>query len=386
MKLLKLLFSMVTLFVGASIMGAPVADYLHISERTATLGIAGLSIAASPLMSNRAGVLMAASLTITDVVTEYGDYFQNRGQTESNILQIMKEKRQLDAMSEKRIIDGDILELSKAEIAGIIQSFKTNWSPGNAATFTANPIRARNIKIDLELYPDQIKSKWLGFLANIAEGDRKNWPFVRWYWEKLVAPQWGKDMSLCDWAGNYTDPTDDTATGPTKGSYDGLRHQIIADKALGGSAKMNNLALSTHMSTASTAFDTVESAALAIPQFWADENIVFIMSQRSELNYFRDRRNTHGQDTNYTGGSKGQSVDGRPNWKIVGLGGMDQESDHDWLVITPASNLINVKRGAGHNFHMESARRCVSVMADWHEGFGFGIKEMVYYDAQYFSS
>ena len=84
--------------------------------------------------------------------------------------------------------------------------------------------------------------------------------------------------------------------------------------------------------------------------------------------------------------SRSMTVDGRPNWRIVPLTGMDQESDHDWLVVTPASNLINVRRGSGYNLKMESARRCVSVMADWHEGFGFGIKEMVYYHSQYMSS
>jgi len=330
---------------------------------------------------------MAATLTITDVVSEFGDYYKNGGQNESNILQQMKEKRQLDAVSQKRIIDGDILELSQAEISGIIQAFKTNWSPGNAATFTANPIRTRNIKIDLEMYPDDIKSSWLGFLANIAEGDRANWPFVKWYWEKLVGPQWGKDLSLVDWAGNYVAPTNNTTPGATKGSYDGLRHQIIADAALGGSAKMIDMALSGNLATAASAFDVVEDAAASIPQYWLDEEIVFIMSAKSELNYFRDRRNTHGQNYGQDNmKSRAMTVDGRPNWKIVPLTGMDQESDHDWLVVTPASNLINVRRGAGYNLKMESARRCVSVMADWHEGFGFGIKEMVYYHSQYMSS
>jgi hypothetical protein len=386
MKPLKLLFSLVALFVGSSIMGAPLADAFDISHRAGTGIMAGLSLAASPFLSGQGG-LNAATLTITDVVTEFGDYYKNGGQNESNILQQMKEKRQLDAVSQKRIIDGDILELSQAEISGIIQSFKTNWSPGNAATFTANPIRTRNIKIDLELYPDNIKSAWLGFLANIAEGDRANWPFVRWYWEKLVGPQWGKDLSLVDWAGNYVAPTNDTTTGPTKGSYDGLRHQIIADAALGGSAKMVDMALSGNLATAASAFDVVEDAAASIPQHWLDEDILFIMSAKSELNYFRDRRNTHGQNYGQDNmKSRSMTVDGRPNWRIVPLTGMDQESDHDWLVVTPASNLLNVRRGAGYNLKMESARRCVSVMADWHEGFGFGIKEMVYYHSQYMSS
>lgn len=385
MKLLKLLFSMVTLFAGASIIGAPVAEFLDISHGAATAGLAGLSLAVSPLMSAHSG-LFAATLTITDIITEYGDYFQNRGQTEDNIKQLIKEKRQLSDYAQLRVIDGDIYELSKAEVSGIIQTFKKNWSPGNAATFTPNPIRTRNVKIDLELYPDEVKSAWLGFFASLKEGDRKNWTFVKWYWEVLVAPQLGKDMSLVDWAGNHVDATNDTTPGTTKGSYDGLRHQIIADKALGGSAKMNNLALSTHMSTASTAFDTIESAARAIPQEWLQEDVLFITSARAELDYFRDKRNTHGADTNYNGAAKGMSVDGRPNWKIVPLLGMDQESDHDWLVITPAKNLFEVRRGTQMNLHMESARRCVSVMGDFYTAFGFGLKEMVYYDAQYFSS
>lgn len=385
MKPLKLFTSLFALLLGSTIIGAPVAEFLHISHGLASAGVGTFSVTMSLLGVMPTGVLSASTLTITDVLSSYGSYFQNRGQAESSILQQMKEKRQLDAIAQKRVIDGDILELSQAEITGVIQTFKKTFSPKETATFTANPIRTRNIKIDLELYPDDIKSSWLGFLSNIAEGDRMNWPFVRWYFEKLVGPQWGKDLSACDWAGRYIAATNDSVGGPSNGSYDGLKHQVIADQA--GSAKMNDLNLSQNLATATDVFNGIEAAASGIPQHWINEEVVFLMSAKTELNYFRDRRNEHGSDYGQNNTqSTGMTVDGRPNWKIVPLLGMDQNDDHDWLVVTPASNILNVTRGTGYNFHMESAKRAVAVMADWHEAMGFGIKELVYFHANALSS
>ena len=62
---------------------------------------------------------------------------------------------------------------------------------------------------------------------------------------------------------------------------------------------------------------------------------------------------------------------------VVGLPSMINTND---IWITPKSNILHITK-KGENaakVNLEESKRCVSVMTDWWEGFGFGIKELVW--------
>jgi hypothetical protein len=326
-----------------------------------------------------APVLFDITITASDIIEEATEYFRNSGQTEDQIRTIIQDKRDLVDVSELRIVDGDIVELSEAEITDVIQTFKTQWSPKGAVTMTPVPFRLRNIKIDLDITPDKIKSTYYGFLAGMPAGDRKDWPIVRFIWERLVAPKWGANLSYTDWAGAYVAPTNDTTAGPTLGSYDGLKTIIEADLD-GGTPKMTELSITKDLTDATEVFAGFEEAIDQLDQKYHSEDLVVLCSPKTELAYFRDRRNTHGNDADYAqkNRSTGMTIDGRENMRIQKMAGMGRASDHGWLVITTARNLLRGNRSNSYNMHMESAKRAVSVMADWYEGVGFGLAEEVF--------
>lgn len=363
------------------------------------VGSALALVAGMPILLGAAGVLAAsfmpglgasASLPVmyditvnidaSGIIAEATEYFANRGTTEDSIRMKMQDKRDYVDVSELRVVDGDIVELSEAEITDVIQAYKDQWSPKGTVTMTPVPFRLRNIKIDLEINPDKIKSKYFGFLAQLNQADRGQWPIVRWIWERLVAPKWGANHSYADWAGSYIAPTNNTVAGPTLGSYDGLK-KIITDDLDGGSPKMTELALTKDLTDPTEVFAAFEEAVDQLPQEYQGEDLVFLTSPKTELAYFRDRRNTHGSDSGADAKNRistGMTIDGRDNMLIKKMAGIGRAGDHGWLVITTARNLLRGTRSLSYNMNMESARRTVSIMADYYDGVGFGLAEEVF--------
>lgn len=325
------------------------------------------------------GMLCDISISTSSILEEWQEYYLNAGQDESQIQVAVQEKRDYVNFSELRIKDGDIIELSEAEITDVIQGFKHQFSPKGEVTMTPVPFRMRNIKIDLSIYPDKIKSTYYGFLAGMPQADRAQWPIVRWIWEKLVGPKWGANLSRIDWAGNYVAPTSDTVAGPTLGSYTGLKQIIIADLD-SGTPKMTELTLSNSLTNPAQVFNAFEEAFDQLDQKYQDEELVMLCSPKTDLHYFRDRRNTHGQDADYAkkNGPTNMTLDGRDNVSIQKMNGIGRAGDHDWLVITPKRNLLRGNRSSSYNLGMESDKRAVAVMADWYEGVGFGLAEEVF--------
>lgn len=324
-----------------------------------------------------AGSLFDITINSSTIIQEAQTYFRPGGQSVSNIQRSLLDKRDYPMIATKRIVEGDIVELDQAEITDVIQTFKTQFSPKGTVTMTPVPFRLRNIKIDVQLNPDKIKSTYYGFLAGLNEEDRSKWPIVRYIWEVLMAEKWGANQALCDWAGEYVAPTNDTTAGPTLGSYDGLK-KIVTDGLSAGT--MNELNLDFDPTQASETFQAFEQIVDLLPQELQDEELVFLCSKKTELAYFRDRRNTHGSDTDYMlkNNVKQMTLDGRPNMVIQPMNGIGRNGDHGWIVVTPKRNLLIGERAGGYNMGMEKALRSVAILADWYEGVGVGLAEEVF--------
>lgn len=370
-KILKrLTFSMLIATLGL-LLGAPVA--------IAAVGGYALQagIKAAPHLAQYSGSCFDITITSSTIIAEAQTYFRAGGHAISDIQTSIKERRDFPDIATTRVVDGDIVELSEAEISSVLQTFKKQFSPKGDVTLTPVPFRLRNIKIDLSLDPDDIKSTYYGFLADLAQGERAKWPIVRYIWEVLVAQQWGKDHAHCDWAGAYVAPTGNTTAGPTLGSYDGLK-KIVTDGL--GNGSMNEIVLTNDITSKTEVFDAFEEAVDALPEKYHNEDMVMLCSGKVELAYFRDRRNQHGQDADYRekARSKGMTIDGRENMLIKPLTGIGMNNDHGWMVITPKRNLLLGKRKNSYNLRMQEDKRSVAIMADYFEGIGVGLAEEVF--------
>lgn len=313
---------------------------------------------------------MATTINAGTLYQEFNTYYQDMGQNLSSVFKAWEQGRTFPANATQVFHNGNLFVAANASFSSTLRPFKAAWNAVGGATFSPKEIPLRKRKVDVELYPDDISGTFLGFMETVGEADRSKWPFVRYVLEKLIAEKVAAEQEAADWAGTYN------VNGTTHLAVtDGLKTIVTA--GLSGST-MNEVTLTADATAAASAFDALEEFAASLPRFWRDKPIQILCSPEFELNYFRDRRNTHGSDTNYRGESRMMSVDGRPNWQLVPFDGIGMAGDTGWLIATPKANLLRIVRQGSYRVGMDTDARLVKVYADWEEGIGFAMDEMVY--------
>lgn len=313
------------------------------------------------------------SIVKTDLVTAFGAYYLNEGQNLERLKSAIRQPAVTPSYAKPILTDSDVYRSTNVILGEIVQSFQKAFTGKGNLTFLPNEIRLRNIKIDLSLYPDDVKASWLGFLASLTEQDRANWPIVRYLLESEVAPQIAHDMETkAYWTGSYTAPTPGTA-GTAIASMDGLKKLIDAGLT---ASTINAIALNATPSP-STMFEAIEEftdSMLADNEALEGQKIKVFMEPRFLRNYFRDKRNTHGNDVNYVAGVN--TVDFTPNIELVALPSM---AGSGYIFATVDGNLLYPRKVNGMSTpKVQEIDREVHLMLDWYEGIGFGYNELVY--------
>lgn len=314
------------------------------------------------------------SIVTTDLVTAFGAYYLNEGQNMDRLKAAIRQPAVTPLHAKPIIVDSDLYRSSNSKLGEIVQGFQKGFTPKGDLTFEPNEIRLRNIKIDLSLYPDDVKGKWLGFLASLDKQERAEWPIVRYLLEKEVTPQIPDDMEMnAYWGGSYVAPTPGTAT-TAAAALDGLKKTIDAGLLAGS---VNAITL-TALPTPSTMFDAVEEFSddiYAANNRLSSVKIKIFMEPAFLRNYFRDKRNTHGADTNYSTVAI-NTVDFSPNIELVALPSM---AGSGYMFATPADNLVHLRKTNGMATpKVEESKREVFLMLDWWEGIGFEYNELVF--------
>jgi len=168
--------------------------------------------------------------------------------------------------------------------------------------------------------------------------------------------------------GVYSQP-DGVTAGDSVDTMQGIKK--LVDDGL-STGNMNEIVLNGGI-TAANAFDQVETFVSGISEDHLVDDIVMFMSHTNAINYHRDRRNTHGQDTNFMG--KKSTPDFYDNVEIIPVRGF---AGSDYIVATPKSNFLHLTKGEVKAPIMERDKRKVALMTDWWEGLGFGLDELVY--------
>lgn len=308
------------------------------------------------------------SIIATDIVTEFGDYYINEGQNEQRLLAAIRQPAVTTTHATPIITENDVYRSANANIGEIVQAFQKAFTAKGDLTFTPNEIRLRNLKVDLSLYPDDVKGKWLGFLAGMEPAERAQWPIVRYLLEKQVVPQIPNDMELkAYYKGVYAAATPGTAT-TTAATMDGLGTIITT----GLTGNMNTVTL-TDAIDETNAFERIEEFVDGIDSLLDGENIKLFMDPKIVRWYLRDKRNTHGTDVNYD--PKKPTVD-FTNVSIVGLPSMKGEK-RIWA--TTEGNFVYLRKQNGMKTpKVEESKREVFLMLDWWEAVGFEYDELVF--------
>lgn len=309
------------------------------------------------------------SIVKTDLVQEFGSHYIPEGQSEMRLLSALRQKTVTTSYAKPLIYDGDVYRFSNVVLGEIVQQFQKRFTPKGELEFKPNTIPLRNIKIDLSLYPDDVKASWLGFLQSVNEQERAKWPIVRYMIENEVIPQLKQDLEMKSYfKGVYEAPTANEAGSASK-ALDGVK--VLLDAGIADST-MQNVALTTVI-TKENAFDVIEEFVDNFDTLLDGIKMRVYMDPKVLRWYHRDKRNSHGVDVNY---DPNKPVVDFTNVELVGLPSMANEN---YLWATPEDNFLYIRRVNGMKKpRVEESKREVFLMTDWWEGLGFGHNELVY--------
>lgn len=309
------------------------------------------------------------SIENSAIVTAFGAYYINEGQNLTRLTSALRTKAVTPSFARPIIIENDVYRSTNSDLSEIIQGFQKGWTPKGDVSFTPNEIPLRNIKIDTELYPDELKASWLGFLTSLTDDERKNWPLVRYLAEEHIATRIPHDLETkAYFKGAYVAATPGTATAASE-VMDGIKTSITA----GLSANMNTVTL-TDAITQANAFERVEEFVDGLAEL-TDKGVSVVVKMDLKILkwYLRDKRNTHGQDVNYNAASV---VVDFTNVQLVGLPSMAGEK---MLWATTPANFVYIRKVNGMKApKVEESKRQVFLMLDWWEAIGFNHDELVY--------
>lgn len=310
---------------------------------------------------------MAATITLTDIITDFGTYI---GTNQKDIMKLLTQPTE----SEKymtTIMSQDLeFRAAKAVIDDLVQGFQKGWTPKGTAAFTPIAIPQRRHKIDLSFYPDEVVDSWLGFLTNEAT-DRKAWPITRYIIEQLVIPKVNDNRELkLIGIGNYAAPAEGVAQA-TGLSMDGFC-TILEDKYAAGTSNINFF--ETDALTDDNIFDSVEAFAGNIDELYQGLSMRVFLSKSWYRKYHTRRRDLHGMDTNYDG--QKDVIEGT-NMILTPLPSM---ATKNLIFATPQPNFVRLmnRNSGASQINVESVDRQIKVFADWYESVGFGIEEAIF--------
>lgn len=311
------------------------------------------------------------AITITNIVSEYGAYYIAGGQNEKRLMRLLLFGRETVKYARKIKTNDTVYRLANSKMTNLVQGFQKAYTPKGDLAFEPNPIQLFKLKVDLDIFPDDIEDNWLGFLAD-NNLSRKEWPLIRYIMESHFYQQIDDDMeSLVYYKGVYAAPTAGTA-GLTGNSMDGL------EKLLKGS-KINHVTLASGALDKATIYDQTEEFFDFVSERYQNKQMIIGMSPSWKRAFLKDKRSLGYYDIS-SSKEINDTLDFSPA-RVVGLPSMIGSDD---LWATPVDNFLHItKKGENAGkVKVEESKRCVSIMTDWYEGLGFGINEIVWTTVQ----
>jgi hypothetical protein len=308
-------------------------------------------------------------MDITQIIAEFGAYYEKSAANTKRVLQLLMQPSVTASIMTPIKSDDTIYKLGNASIGSIVQPFQKGWTPKNEMAVIPNKIEQFEMKVDEDIYPDDIEATWLGFLAGQGV-DRSKWPLIKWMIEKFYLPKIKEDLELNEiYKGVHADPAAGTPGDPGT-SMTGLRKKIDDGLTADTMVHCDVGALDEN-----TIFDQVEAFVDKISEVYQHTAMPVCMSPKWVRAYFRDKR-AQGFYDYKSDKDINSNIDFTPQ-QVVALPSMSGTGD---IFATPKPNMIHLtKRSAGKNsFKIETLKRQVFFYTDWWEGVGFGIDGAVF--------
>jgi len=310
-------------------------------------------------------------MNVTDLVTEYGAYYQNRGQRIADLYRKLTTQMVTWGLFQSVMRDDSVYEAAEADISELLQPFQKGWTPKGTAVLTPQRIIATKAKVDYEVYPDDIEDTWAGFLAD-EDLNRKDWPVIRYLLENQLTPRLADDIETkALYHGVYVAPTTGVA-GPASASMDGFR-KIINDGVTAGTISPITMGAIPPDDVDFVTY--VEDFVQQILVRYRNQRMPLLMNEDLAFRYkngFHQKYNV-----NYSQDQQDMRVRHRNNINIVASPAM---IGSEKLVMTPQSNMKKIIRRTKNigQWGIEQEDRRVKVWTDFYLGLGFVLHGTVF--------
>jgi hypothetical protein len=171
-----------------------------------------------------------STITLTNLKTTFGAYFQDGGQGMKDILKALMVPASFDAKWAPLIPTTDtVARMVKADIGNVLQAYQVALTPQSGdVSFEPLQRNLSHLKIEKEFAPAEIEDSYVGFMA--ADTNKyENYPLTKFVVEQLMVAKsrenWNNSVVF---HGNAVSPTAGTA-GSVAGAHDGLKTQIADD-------------------------------------------------------------------------------------------------------------------------------------------------------------
>ncbi|MFZ4401476.1 MAG: hypothetical protein ACOYO1_15680 [Bacteroidales bacterium] len=311
-------------------------------------------------------------MDVSEIVTAFKAYYEKSQANKDRILGKLSQGILTPQYCTPIKTDDTVFKLSELIIGDLVQGFQKAWTPKDDIKFKPNELRLYHLKIDIDLFPDDIQATWLGFLSS-GQLNKKDEPLIKFLIEhpdQGILAKINSNMELKEYGkGVYEAPTGGTA-GITGKSMNGFIKQLQTGV---DADTINYVSLGTL--NKDSIFDQVELFVDGISEEYQDVPMNVHMSPKWAKYYHRDKRAQGFYQISSDADVK-NSIDFTPQ-NVVSLPCL---SGTDVIFATPKVNMIHLTKNLQNksSIKVEEYRRTVSLIADWWEGLGFGMDGVVW--------
>lgn len=313
-------------------------------------------------------------MNLTDIITEFGGYYQDRGQNVNRLYQQLRRKLASEAIFTTIVTDDTIWQGSEVQYGSLIQAYQAGFTPIDPLGFKPVQVQSFHQKVDTFAIPHNLEATWLGFLTDNAVSP-KEWPFIRWWIEMQIVPQIQEDMETkAIGKGVRVEPTTGVASN-AQASMDGFLKIIAGHITNGRTVPISMGIIPTDPVECVQYFE--DFADQIDDKYWSaalDLNVGTTITRR----YARGLRKVYGKDT----------VDNDLNLKIketqLTIVGRDSMTSSNRIFATPKANAIQLKKKTENQkrFDLQAFDRQIKALTDWWTGVGFIIPELIFCNDQ----
>ena len=95
-------------------------------------------------------------MNVSEIITAFGAYYLNSGQNMNNILRMLTQGAVTPSFMTPIKTEETIYRMSSVTVGSLVKSFQKDWTPSDPGIFVPKEIRKRHMKIDIDIFTDDI--------------------------------------------------------------------------------------------------------------------------------------------------------------------------------------------------------------------------------------